>query len=552
MSSPSAAAPAPHAPSRRAPLPRLRWSQAWPWLAALLPWLILVNYLRLEWSANEQYSYGFVVPLLALYLVLQLGPTRPAPRPWNHPRWLLAVAVPLALLILPFLLLAEASPEWRLIGWFLAFIVTGLTICLILQRGGWPWVWHFAFPIFFMWTAVPWPTSVEFKVILPLMQMDAATAVEILNWSGIPAIQHQNIIELPHGTVGVDEACSGIRSLQTCLMIALFVGEWLRLGWIRRLVLLAAAMGLTYACNLIRTLMLVSLSAHLGKSGMQQWHDTAGLVILVISLLGLWALAALIRDKKPAALARAASPTAAAPWPRNVLLGFTAWFLLAVVGTQAWFDWHEAHAPPFVRWVVQWPRTLSTFETIEIPEDVRSTFLYDTGESSAAKWQELDSGTLWLGYFLRWKPGRETSIVASTHHPDVCLPASGKQLVKDFGVETFHVAGLDLPVEVYQFNDGGQPLFVFFCAWVDGHAVTSGPKVYPDADSETGVLATLRKIFLPFTPSSNLEYRLQAVAHGQRNRGQQIFELGVWGSPNVDDARQRYATQLNQLVTRLP
>jgi exosortase len=556
LPSPAETLAPPDSPPGRSGLGGGRWHRVWPRLMALLPWAILINYLRLEWSANPQYSYGFVVPLLSLYLVLQLWPTRPEPRPLRRPFLLLTMAVLLGVLILPLLLLAAASPEWRLIGWILALVTIGLTACLLLYRGGWPWLRHFAFPIFFMLSAVPWPTSLEFKVILPLMQMDAATAVELLNWSGIPAIQHQNVIQLPNGTVGVDEACSGIRSLQTSLMIALFVGEWLQLHLLRRLVLVAAAMALTFFFNLLRTLLLVSLSANLGKEGMQHWHDTAGLAILALSLVGLWALAVLIRGK-PMPIEPPPSTTphgTPLPWPRRVMIGFGLWFLLAIAGTEAWFDWHEAHAPPFVRWMVEWPKALPSYEPVEIPEEVRVTLRYDPDDSSAAKWQEPDSPVLWLGYFLRWNPGRETSIVASTHHPDVCLPASGKQLVADHGITIFHAAGLDLPVQVYQFDDAGQPLFVFYCIWSDGRAGKNDNPVYPDDSRNAhprGLLDVLRKILLPFTPASDLDYRLEAIARGQRNRGQQVLELGVWGSATVEDANQNFARELPKLVTEL-
>ena len=54
--------------------------------------------------------------------------------------------------------------------------------------------------------------------------------VEVLGWTGIPAIQHGNLIEVGTGTVGVSEACSGIRSFQTSLMISLFFGEFYRMA----------------------------------------------------------------------------------------------------------------------------------------------------------------------------------------------------------------------------------------------------------------------------------------------------------------------------------
>ena len=535
---------------RPAPGTKFSWRTGWPWLAAAIPWVILINYLRLEWSTNEQYGYGFVVPVLSLYLLLQLWPARPDPRPLGQPLWLVVATIFLAALMLPLLLLIEASPEWRMIGWALAAVTTGLTAAFILQRGGWPWLGYFIFPLLFIFAAVPWPTSMEYKVMLPLMRWDAATAVEILNWCGVPAIQHENVIQLPNGLVGVDEACSGIRSLQTSLMIALFVGEWMQLRIVRRLLMLAAALALTYIFNLIRTLALVTLSANWGNATMHQWHDSVGLSILSLSLVGLWALAVLIREKKSSgAIGFARCSAMAAPWSRGLLAGLGLWFVAAFVGTQFWFDWHEARALPPVHWTVTWPDNLPTFQQIEIPVEARTSFMYATDESSAAKWQEANSPSLWLGYFLRWKPGRETSILASTHHPDVCLPATGKPLVADYGITNFKAAGLDFPVRVYQFKDGTEPLFVFFCVWIDGHAASGDAAA---SAPEPGWLATLRRIVLPFTPASELDYRLNAIAAGRRNQGQQVLELGLWGATNQDEANRQFADELNQLVTRVP
>jgi exosortase len=526
------------------------WRRIWPWLAAVIPWVLLINYLRLEWSANEQYGYGFVVPILSLYLLLQLWPTRPAPRPFGHPGWLLGAGLFLAALLLPVLLFAEASPEWRLVGWFFAATTTGLTALLVLWRGGGPWLRHFAFPIFFILAAVPWPTSMEYKIMVPLMQKDAAAAVEILNWCAVPAVQHQNVIELPNAVVGVDEACSGIRSLQTSLMIALFVGEWLQLRLPRRALLLGAALALTYFFNLGRTLILVSLSAAWGEGMLHRWHDTVGLGVLVLSLGGLWALAVLIRDRRAPIPATAHAPTAPAPWPRLALAGFALWFLAAAAGTQAWFDWHQAREKPAPRWEVAWPTSLPTYETVEIPVEARTSFMYSTEKSSAAKWQEVSTASLWLGYFLRWDAGRETSIAASSHHPDVCLPATGKPLVADYGISLFRAAGLELPVQVYRFDDGGQPLFVFYCLWSDGAAGETAA-VGRDRAADHGWVSALRRIFLPFTPPGELDYRLRAIAEGRRNLGQQVLELGLWGSTNVADAKQQFDDVLPSLVHRI-
>ena len=55
------------------------------WLLILLPlgylWFCLINNLRLQWSTDPQYAYGWVVPLLCLGLLLRRWQSFPAARP---------------------------------------------------------------------------------------------------------------------------------------------------------------------------------------------------------------------------------------------------------------------------------------------------------------------------------------------------------------------------------------------------------------------------------------------------------------------------------------
>jgi exosortase len=524
---------------------RRRWAILWPWLAALAPWLILFNFLRLEWSADAQYAYGFVVPPLALYLAALRWPSRPAPLPLLRSGWLTLPGIFLCLLLVPLLLLAEASPEWRLIGWGLALVAEGTAFLLLLVRGGWPWVRHFSFPLLFILVAVPWPTSLELKMMLPMMHQDAAASVDLLRWCGVPAIQRQNVIDLPAGSVGVDEACSGIRSLQTSLMIALFVGDWLRLRVGRRVVLLAASVALTYGLNILRTLLLVSLSNQDGAAALTRWHDAAGLAILALSLAGLWGLAILLReDAGRDGLRPASAPGEPAPWPRAGLIALGLWCLVVVAGVETWFDAHEMTTDPASTWTVRWPVDLPTYEPVAIPEEARTSFLYSTADSSAAKWQDAPRLHLWLGYFLSWDAGRETSILASTHHPDVCLPAAGKSLAADYGARTFPAAGVALSGDLYQFDDAGQPLFVFYCVWSNGHAAGA----IPASNAKAGT--PWWKKLLPFTPEAALDYRLRAIAEGRRNEGQQVLELGVWGARDEREAEGLFGAEIAALVRR--
>src|ERR1035441_3828368 len=128
-------------------------------------------------------------------------------------------------------------------------------------RGQWRGL---AFPICFFLVAVPWPSGLETFMVQSLMRSNVATTVELLGLFGIPAVQHANVIEVGAGVVGIDEACSGIRSLQATLMISLFLGELYLLTVRRRVGLVALGFVLAFVFNVARTLLLTGIASARG------------------------------------------------------------------------------------------------------------------------------------------------------------------------------------------------------------------------------------------------------------------------------------------------
>ena len=201
----------------------------WPIAAVLfffaLLWLEVINHLRAEWSLNPQYAYGWAVPFIALYLFWRRWSERPAAAVPRPRAWPIILILACAILFFPIRLVAAANPDWRLLSWAFALVAVIMSILSIFTMGGWPWVRHFAFPILFFLVAVPWPTQFEQVVVQDLMRAVATINVALLNLAGIPALQHGNVIEVRSGLIGIEEACSGVRSLQATLMISLFLGE---------------------------------------------------------------------------------------------------------------------------------------------------------------------------------------------------------------------------------------------------------------------------------------------------------------------------------------
>ena len=240
IKTPDKATPIPHPTAGGAPLtaaPALFGNLFSGWGLAIMAvtacWFLFFIELRGEWATNAQYSYGYVVPLLCAAVLWRRWQERPASLPGSAILAGLAACGFLCLL-LPLRVVLEANPEWRMVYWAHGFVVIGLSFSLLYRAGGWQWVRFFAPPLVFMLVAVPWPMELEQSIIQNLMRLVAGLTVEVAGWLGIPALQHGNLIEVKGGVVGIDEACSGVRSLQSALMLSLFLGEMYRFAVRRR------------------------------------------------------------------------------------------------------------------------------------------------------------------------------------------------------------------------------------------------------------------------------------------------------------------------------
>ncbi len=512
--------------------------------------------LAVEWSVNPQYSYGWTVPFLALYLFFRRWTTRPASRPPSigSGARLAAMIAGAGLLLAqgPLRWLQEANPDWRPLGWLVAGDFVALALVAAFLLGGRPWLRHFAFPALFLLVAVPWPERFETACVQELMRVVTAAVVESLDWFGIAAVQQGNLIQVSSGLIGVEEACSGIRSLQSTLMISLFLGQFYALPWGRRLLLVGIGGALAMLTNLGRALFLVLVSVRAGKEAFSRWHDSAGLWVLVTCLLGLWLAAALLKRRSSAQTEVVAAREKLSPasgllrLPIAALLCVLFWPLVVEAAVNGWYRAREnagRYAAEPVTWSVRWPTAAAGFREVEIPDVSRAMLRFTEGR--AAAWNEAN-GEHWSAFFSRWEAGRSAAPAAKMHNPRVCLSASGRQLLRELGVQEIAAsAGLRLPMHGYVFDAGaGRELFVFYGLWEDRRpaepTISTSNKAQPPAEATVGLA----------DDELTLRGRLRAALEGRRNLGQRVLEVSVFGPTNDATAWSRLQGRLPELVQR--
>ena len=429
----------------------------------------------------------------------------------------------------PIRLVIEANPDWRMLSWALGLIAVTISLSFVFLVGGTSWTRHFAFPFLFFLVAVPWPVKFEGVVIQDLMRAVTAINVSLLNIIGIPALQQGNVIEVTSGLIGIEEACSGVRSLQATLMISLFLGDLYSFTLGRRIFLVLAGGVLAFVSNLARTAILVWVGASRGTQSIEGWHDPAGLTILFICLFGLWFLSLIMRRHAKAVVQSLPADNKSGPlhFPWLVPAALAIWLLLSEAGVQGWYGLHQS--PASSRWLVSWPISEPGYKSEPIAPEAETLLRYNEG--GGASWEGIN-GRHWTMYFFRWFPGRTAARFVKIHRPDICLPAAGLTMTQDNGLRLLAVNGVNLPIRSYRFDGGSAPLHVFYCYW----------------DTRSSYESTKSAELEDWTARG----RLRAALNGRREIGAQMLELVVWGYENDEDANAALQRQLAQIIRPRP
>src|SRR5271166_5408997 len=340
-------------------------------LLSLLTWHLLFF-----WEVNPRYSYGWVVPGLAIYLFLRRWHSRP--HSGSAPRWASPALILCLVALVPIWLVREATPDWSVVSWLLALTIIAALLLVVCRHGGIPWLIHFAFPVCFVLSSVPWPQRIELALVQGLMRFVAGVASELLNWIGIPAFATGNLIRLSSESVAIDEACSGIRSLQGLLMISLFLGEYRNLSMLRRTVLAAFAVGSALALNLMRTTALAFVVARWGVSVFNVWHVPTGHAIYIAGLILLSGLAFILTpsfQRQSQAEFTSFDSRRIHPLPSIASMTILLWLAAIVGATELWYGSNEKKLQ-HTTLEVSWPQTLPGYKELMVPESVREVLLF--------------------------------------------------------------------------------------------------------------------------------------------------------------------------------
>ncbi|KJC53659.1 membrane protein [Bradyrhizobium sp. LTSPM299] len=191
----------------------------------------LVELVR-RWTTQEEYSHGFLIPVVAAWLL------------WTRRDALLASVGAPAWSSVPFIFLAMIMNALGVASAILILSQLGFIVVLlgiILAIGGYALLRTAFFPVIFLISAIPLPYFVNSHLSLQLQLISSRLGTFFIGLFQVPVYLDGNVIDLGLYKLQVVDACSGLRYLFPLLSLSFLAAYLFRAPiWQRALVLLSS------------------------------------------------------------------------------------------------------------------------------------------------------------------------------------------------------------------------------------------------------------------------------------------------------------------------
>ena len=391
-------------------------------------WISLFSRVSLWWNEASYYTHGWAVPMLAIILFInRIQEEKSVEKSFNPwPPRLICL-----FLYFPARLVGEPDPFWRFPLWIETLglcWITGFFIHHTKLKVSWQ-TWGLI--TFYLLTALPWPASLESRIVHGLTQVVSELTTECLLLLGFPAILSQGAILVDQDLVKINQACSGIRSLQNLLSLGVFLSIYFRFDWGRFSFLLFISCLSTLFFNFVRALTLCYLSLEFGSEEQKEWHDFIGNSLVILSMLTVGLVAWSLRTKTNC---EKVSPNPSLPQATNFLTSNLSWVFLGIFALpQAFtFIWFSllCPKPPAFSWEIDLGESAEKIE-----QGIEDVLQFDYGEKKKFSfgpdaWAEV----IHFGYYPQ---SAAASLCSRNHPPDYCMGYTGIKIVESNPVVTF-------------------------------------------------------------------------------------------------------------------
>lgn len=425
------------------------------------------------WDGQEEYSYGYLIPFICLFLIWQKKETlRQIPFAGS---W---AGVGLTFAGVLFFLLGRLGDVYTIIQYSFVVVICGLTLAF----AGWPGFKVIRIPLLVLVFMIPLPGFLNQTLSNELQLISSQLGVAVIRLFGISVFLEGNVVDLGSYKLQVAEACSGLRYLFPLMTFGFIAAYFFKAPMWKRALLFASTVPITILMNSFRIGVIGVTVDRWGPAMAEGFlHEFEGWVVFMVCtgvlLLEMWLLERIGAAPRP--LRDAFGLTFPAPTPRQARIRYRSVprpFYAAAVSVLVVLA--VSYALPKRQEVIPPRKDFSTFP-MEIAEwrgkkerlgtDIVDALNFDDYLMADYLNARGKLVNLYVGYYETQQADKVP------HSPRACIPGNGWQIsaIGDYTPQGIAVGGHPLRVNRLIIEKGAQRQLVYYWFQQRGRIITN-------------------------------------------------------------------------------
>lgn len=519
------------------------------WLIVALAVVGWVATLRPVWASKPDLADRFLIPMASGWLLWRAVPRLRSLRP--RPNWLGWGPLALGTLLFASGWYVAVQVSGRpIVVWWLTAALVCLALGLALIHLGASHARLLVFPVVFVVFSLPTPGRIYNPMMLRLKQVTTSAAQHILPWLGVSVNRPDPggfELILPSGSLGVVEACSGVRSVTALTAIAVLVAYLRGFSVVRGLILVALTVAVIAATNALRVIVTGLLQEWIGRHAIEGWaHEALGIGVILVGLALIVGLSALIAPPprtEPETPAAPQTQTGAGAWARAVVALLT---LAPGLAASLWAERYRID-PSVVVDLSGLSKSLGPWQGEDLPiaDAIRDELMCDQillRHFRNATGQDVHVWVMFWG---------NAATTAHMHHPDICYPHRGWNVTTSRMKPIELPGGSELPVSVRHYARPEQQQALFFWTQNGSHVLPDGVEKAEMFSGHSWLFDLFRYGHRPVDTGARISVLIGTTTRGSLETGEKklreftqlfaddLYRLCPWARPGAEPDRPR-------------
>lgn len=425
------------------------------------------------WGEREEYSYGYLIPFITLFLVWQRRDVIENSAFTGSWAGIIVILLGWVLFVLGTLITFSTAVQVSML-----IVLMGIMLSVM----GWQAFRPVFVPVLFLAFMIPLPGFFLFNLSAQLQLISSSIGVDVIRLFGISVFLEGNVIDLGSYKLQVVEACSGLRYLFPLMSLAFICAYFFKGAMWKKAIIFLSSIPITVLMNSFRIGVIGVLVEYWGPAQAEGFlHDFEGWVVFMsclgIILLEIWILARV--GKQKLTLGEVFNLELPPPPEKDIAVRarslpkqtFVAGLLLVAVTASSFLLSSRTEVKPLRSEFTTFPLEINGWhgrpEVLEkIYLDILKLDDYFLANYTRDKMSHVN---LYIAYYETQKVGE------SAHSPRTCIPGGGWQITSmtRHDIKGVELNGLPLTVNRLMIQKGDSKQLVYYWFQQRGKSITN-------------------------------------------------------------------------------